>query len=190
MAQPDQGQDICPLAEGTFATLVCEAGLLDYIEVSTTPGIKGSIMERIRLLVADDHTNVRTQMVARLRHEPDLEVIGEAANSAETIEAALTQKPSVILIDPMMRDGRGLDAIRRITDNLPGTAVVVLTAVIDAVLAIELQKVGVRHILAKGVPTPQLIQALRDSYRQKQTSRPPSEELRSGRIRTQLGGLK
>ena len=119
-------------------------------------------MYPIRLLLADDHANVRTQIRARLSHENHFEIVGEAADSAQTIKIALAEKPHIVLIDPMMRDGQGLDALRQISTSLPATALVVLTAVSDTATQIELRKLGVRGILNKGIDSQQLVETLRE----------------------------
>jgi DNA-binding NarL/FixJ family response regulator len=118
-------------------------------------------MDKIRILLADDHINVRNQVRARLSRESDLEVVGEASSSAQAIEYALVSRPHVILIDPMLRDGLGLKALRQITGYLPQTAIVVLTAFADTALQLDLRKIGVRCILTKGVHSQELLDTLR-----------------------------
>jgi DNA-binding NarL/FixJ family response regulator len=120
-----------------------------------------SLMDKIRILLADDHINVRNQVRVRLSRECDLEVVGEASSSAQTIEYALVSRPHVILIDPMLRDGLGLKALRQITGYLPQTAIVVLTAFADTALQIDLRKIGVHCILTKGVNSQELLDTLR-----------------------------
>ena len=119
-------------------------------------------MDKIRLLLADDHRKVRSQILARLRREADLEVVAEAANSMQVIKFAMSKRPEVILIDPHMRDGRGIEAIRRIRAHLPETQVVVLTAIVDTMLRVELGKVGVQQVLTKGIPSVELVRILRE----------------------------
>jgi two-component system nitrate/nitrite response regulator NarL len=119
-------------------------------------------MEKIRLLLADDHNKVRNQILTRLRRESDLEVVAEAANSMQVIKFAMSKRPQVILIDPRMRDGRGIEAISRIRSRLPDTQVVVLTAIVDTMLRVELSKVGVRQFLTKGIPSRELVRTLRE----------------------------
>lgn len=117
-------------------------------------------MERIPIVIADDHLQVRTQILARLAREPDLQVVGLADNSAAAIACARATKPRVLLIDPMMSDGMGLEAIRRIRAELPQTVIVVLTAFTDTAQKIELQKLGVRYILHKGIESYTLVHLL------------------------------
>ncbi len=117
-------------------------------------------METIRILLADDHASVRAQIRARLGHEPRFEIVAEAEDSAQAVECALLLKPQIVLIDPMMRDGLGLEATRQIASRLPGTAVVVLTAFADTAQRIELRKAGTRYILNKGIESQRLVDIL------------------------------
>ncbi len=118
-------------------------------------------MEPIRILLADDHAGVRAQVRMRLGHEACFEIVGEAEDSAQAVACALSSRPHIVLIDPMMRDGLGLQATRQIASRLPDTAVVVLTAFVDTAQKIELQKAGTRYILNKGIESQQLMDLLR-----------------------------
>jgi DNA-binding NarL/FixJ family response regulator len=120
-------------------------------------------MEKIRVLIADDHAQVRTFLAARLGREEDIEVVGEAASSSQAVEYSIAAKPHVILMDPMMRDGRGLEALKQIRGYLPATMLVVLTAFVDTSLQIELRKIGVPQILVKGLETNSLVDILRSA---------------------------
>ena len=118
-------------------------------------------MSSIRILLADDHQNVRTQIRARLSRESDFQIVGEAAHSEQAIEQALAARPDVVLIDPIMRDGHGLMAVHQIAQSLPHTALIVLTAYSDTVLQMELRRLGVRHILDKEVASERLVETIR-----------------------------
>lgn len=120
-------------------------------------------MEKIRLILADDHPKVRSSMRTRLTHESDLEIVGEAANSMQMIKHTLATLPQVILIDPIMRDGKGIEAIERIRAKFPDIVIVVLTALVDPKLTVELRKAGARVILPKGTPTEEILRVLRES---------------------------
>lgn len=122
-------------------------------------------MERIPIVIADDHLQVRTQVLARLSREADFAVVGLADNSAATVACASATRPRILLIDPMMGDGLGLDAIRQVRSNVPEAAVVVLTAFTDTAQKIELEKLGVRSILNKGIESYRLVEALHQAAR-------------------------
>ncbi len=117
-------------------------------------------MEPIHILIADDHPNVRAQIRARLSRESCFQVVAEAANSAEAVTRTLESKPQILLIDPMMRDGLGIHAVRRIAASVPMTIIVVLTAAADTAFAMELRKAGVQRVLDKGIASQELIDLL------------------------------
>jgi DNA-binding NarL/FixJ family response regulator len=118
-------------------------------------------MKKVRVLLADSHPQVRTQLAARLRREPDIEIIGLASTSGQTLRLALSNQPDVLLIDPVMRDGFGLANLRQIVARLPQIAIIVLTAYVDTALKIELDRMGVSHILSKGLASENLVDVIR-----------------------------
>ncbi len=120
-------------------------------------------MRLIRLLLADDHPDVLAQLASRFRREPGIELVGQAENSAQAIALSLAEKPDVLLIDPIMRDRLGLNALKQIIRRCPSTQLIVLTAVVDTALQIELRKLGVSQILIKGLETSQLLQTIQNA---------------------------
>jgi DNA-binding NarL/FixJ family response regulator len=115
----------------------------------------------IRILLADDHAQVQRQLVARFKREADFDVVGVANNSIQTLMKTYEKKPDLLLMDPIMRDGLGLAALRQICLQLPETTVVVLTAFIDTMLAVQLREIGVNCVLTKGVSTSRLLSTIR-----------------------------
>jgi DNA-binding NarL/FixJ family response regulator len=118
-------------------------------------------MTKVRVLLADSHSQVRTQLAARLQREADIELVAQAANSGQMLRLALANPPDVLLIDPVMRDGFGLANLRQIVSRLPAMAVVVLTAYVDTALKIELNRMGINQILSKGLASENLIEVIR-----------------------------
>ncbi|NUM47277.1 MAG: response regulator transcription factor [Anaerolineales bacterium] len=119
-------------------------------------------MKKVRVLLADSHPQVRTQLAARLQREPDIELIGQTSNSGQTLRLALSNPPDILLIDPMMRDGFGLANLRQIVARLPATAIVVLTAYVDTALKIEFTRMGIVHVLTKGLTSESLVNVIRN----------------------------
>jgi DNA-binding NarL/FixJ family response regulator len=117
-------------------------------------------MESIPILVADEHLQVRSQIVARLTREADFNIVGVANDSSSAVRMANDTHPRIVLIDPMMRDGMGLDAIRHMRTELPDTVIVVLAAFTDTAQKIELGKLGVHYILNKGIESYKLVRVL------------------------------
>lgn len=79
------------------------------------------------VLVVDDHALVRTGVVKIISHEPDLEVVAEAADGAEAVEAFEKHRPDVVLLDLRMPVMEGAEAVRRIREIDPNAKVIVLT---------------------------------------------------------------
>ncbi len=115
----------------------------------------------VRVLLADSHPKVRTQLATRLQREPDIEIIAQASNSGQTLKFALSSQPDVLLIDPVMQDGFGLANLRQIVSRLPRLSIVVLTAYVDTALKIELNRMGIHHILPKELTSENLAEVIR-----------------------------
>lgn len=84
-------------------------------------------MNKIRLLVADDHPVVRAGLRMLLGTQPDMEVVGEAVDGATAVERALELRPDVVVMDITMRGTDGLAATREIVKRIPQTKVLILT---------------------------------------------------------------
>ena len=84
-------------------------------------------MDKIRLLVVDDHPVVRAGVRTLLNAQPDMEVVGEADDGAVAVERALELVPDVVVMDITMKDVSGLTATQEIRKRLPQTRVLVLT---------------------------------------------------------------
>lgn len=119
---------------------------------------------RIRILVADDHPQVREQLAARLRREADFAVVGVTANSIQTLRDAQVRRPQLLLMDPIMRDGLGLATLRQVRANFPELVIVILTAFVDTALNMHFQQMGIQHVLTKGIGSSQLLAELRAAY--------------------------
>jgi two-component system response regulator NreC len=84
-------------------------------------------MKKIRVFIADDHGVLRGGLRALISGQPDMEVVGEAANGPDAEEGARATEPDVVLMDISMPKGGGLAAIAAITASRPKTRVLVLT---------------------------------------------------------------
>jgi DNA-binding NarL/FixJ family response regulator len=81
----------------------------------------------IRVLIADDEPMVRTGIRSILATDPDIEIVGDAADGSGAVEQAHRHRPDVVLLDIRMPNGDGLTAARQIRTALPETAVIILT---------------------------------------------------------------
>src|SRR4051812_42844855 len=84
--------------------------------------------EKIRILIADDHAVVRKGLRTLILSEPDIELIGEAADGMEAVLKARALKPDVILLDMLMPRLDGLGAIQQIKQEDPAARVMILTS--------------------------------------------------------------
>ena len=85
-------------------------------------------MDKIRVLIVDDHAIVRMGMVALLRTQPNMEVVGEARNGRQAVELADSLKPDVVVMDLMMPKMRGSEATRLIREAHPEIKIVILSS--------------------------------------------------------------
>lgn len=81
----------------------------------------------IRVLVVDDHPVVRHGLIAILRYEPDIEVVGDAADGAEAVQLILERKPDVVLLDLRLPKLSGIDVMRQVRGAAPEVRFLVLT---------------------------------------------------------------
>ena len=118
-------------------------------------------MTRLRVLLAEDHAIVREGLRALLEAQPDMEVVGEAADGREALEAARALGPDVVVMDismPGLNGARATEAIRR---DCPGTRVLALTMHEDRGYLRQLVQAGASGYLLKRAASQDLIHALR-----------------------------
>ncbi len=119
-------------------------------------------MEKIRILIADDHTLVREGTRERLEREDDFEVVGEAADGEEAVRLTKQLKPNVAIIDIAMPNLNGIEATKRIKTDHPSTAVLVLSAYDNDQYIYAVLEAGANGYLLKNVRGHQLVDAIRD----------------------------
>jgi DNA-binding NarL/FixJ family response regulator len=115
----------------------------------------------IRVLVADDEAIVRDGLRAIVELEPDMKVVAEAADGAETVDLARTHQPDVALVDIRMPNIDGLEATRRLLALSAAPRVIVLTTFDHNEYVYEAMRVGASAFLLKDVRRGQLTDAIR-----------------------------
>ncbi|MCG3208215.1 MAG: Transcriptional regulatory protein LiaR [Anaerolineae bacterium] len=119
----------------------------------------------INVLVVDDHVIVRRGIRALLSTEPDIQVIGEATNGKEAITQTEALIPDVILMDLVMPEMDGIEAIRHITQHNSQARIVVLTSFATDEKVFPAIKAGALGYLLKDSEPEELVHAIRQVYR-------------------------
>lgn len=117
-------------------------------------------MERLRLLIVDDHKVVRLGLMTLLEDEDWVEVVAEAGTAAEAVEAAAHHQPHVVIMDIRMPGDSGIEACRTITTRWPDTRVIMLTSHEDDELIVRAVQAGASGYVLKQVGNQQLLDAL------------------------------
>ncbi len=118
-------------------------------------------MEKIRVLLADDHAVLRQGIAQVLELQADMTVVAQAQNGLEAVSLAKQHQPAVALLDINMPEMDGVEATRRITAALPDTGVIILTMYRRDDYIFEAIKAGARGYLLKEVELDELLRAVR-----------------------------
>jgi len=122
---------------------------------------------RIRVMLADDHAVVRQGLAQLLANEPDIEVVGAAADGQEAIELAARLLPDVILMDNNMPKLDGAEATQAICRDFPGIRVIGLSMFEEADRDQAMREAGAVDYLTKSAPTEHLVGAIRRGCRER-----------------------
>jgi two-component system, NarL family, response regulator LiaR len=115
----------------------------------------------IRILIADDHAVVRQGLRMFLALDPELEVVGEAANGAEAVALTRELRPDVVLMDLLMPQMDGTAATAVIRRELPDTEVVALTSVLEDASVVGAVRAGAIGYLLKDTESDELRRAIK-----------------------------
>jgi len=118
-------------------------------------------MQKIRVLVVDDHTIVRDGICALLALAADIEVVGEAENGREAVEKVKQLAPDVVLMDIVMPIMDGLEATRRIRKEFPETKVLVLTQYDEEEYIFSIIEAGAKGFISKTAASSELASGIR-----------------------------
>jgi DNA-binding NarL/FixJ family response regulator len=118
-------------------------------------------VERISVLIVDDHAVVRRGLRAFFESEGDIEVVGEAADGAEAVRKVQELLPDVVLMDLVMPGVDGIAAIRQVTEVSPNSRVLVLTSFGEDEKVFRSIKAGAMGYMLKDTPAEDLGRAIR-----------------------------
>jgi NarL family two-component system response regulator LiaR len=118
-------------------------------------------LARIRVLVADDHAVVRQGLRTFLELQEDIEVVADVADGREALAAVAEHEPDVVLMDLVLPEVDGVEAIRRIAGEYPRIRVIALTSFLDDDKLFPAVRAGAAGYLLKDVEPPELVKAIR-----------------------------
>src|SRR5580765_1686853 len=119
-------------------------------------------MKRISVLLAEDHQIVREGFRSLLKHEPDIQVVGEAADGRQAVQLTRKLRPEVVVMDIAMPLLNGLEAARQIRKEVPGTRVLFLSAHSDDAYVEQVTVLGATGFLLKQTSSENLATAIRE----------------------------
>ena len=120
---------------------------------------------RIRVLVVDDHTLLRQALRVMLDAQDGIEVVGEATNGRDAVDATETQRPDVVLMDMVMPGLNGIEATRQITKRAPSARVLILTAYLEDERLLQALRAGASGYVVKKSDMEELLLAIQSVHR-------------------------
>jgi len=119
----------------------------------------------IRIVVVDDHPAIQNGLIATLEPEPDMQVVGTAASSAEAVKVWREQRPDITLMDLSLKGGgNGIDAIRKIRQELATAKIIVFSALTGEEDVYQALQAGAVTFLAKETPDEELVKTIREVH--------------------------
>jgi two-component system response regulator NreC len=135
-------------------------------------------INKIKVIIADDHAMVRQGFMVLLNAQPDMEVVGEAADGNEMVELAANLRPDVVLADISMPNLNGIEATKIIHQRYPDMPVVIITIHTSSSYVIRALRNGARVYVVKNDGFQNVIQAIKTvSQGQRYLSNQVSEQI-------------
>ena len=151
--------------DGELSGADLERQRVDGEESNGPAGRDASIPEpsrpRLRVLLADDHEIVREGLAALLNDQPDIEIVGQAANGCEAVDLAYQLRPDVVVMDVAMPLMGGDEATRQIKLHMPNTRVIGLSMYGEVSMAEKMRRAGAEAYLLKTGPSDELLATIR-----------------------------
>jgi two-component system, NarL family, response regulator LiaR len=121
----------------------------------------------IHILIVDDYAVVREGLRAFVTTEPDMVVIGEAADRETAVQQCLDLQPDVVVMDLALPNNEGIDAIQAIKQQYPQIDILVLTNFAEEERVLAAMKAGAQGYMLKDATTKDIVQAIRDVHQGK-----------------------
>lgn len=145
-------------------------------------------MKQITVLLVEDHQIVREGFRSLLKHEADIEVVGEAQTGRQAVQLTRKLRPAVVVMDIAMPLLNGLEATRQIRRDFPATKVLILSAHSDEAYVEQVMALGAAGFLLKQDSSLELAAAIREVQKGNTFFSPLlSKRVQNGRPRTSLG---
>jgi DNA-binding NarL/FixJ family response regulator len=118
-------------------------------------------MEKITVMVVDDHPTFREGLASLLREEADIDVVGTLEDGLQALEIARSQKPEIVVMDISMPGLNGIEAAKQIREISPDTAILMLSAFNYPTYVMTSLKAGAAGYLTKDTPLDKIVSAIR-----------------------------
>lgn len=118
----------------------------------------------INVVFVDDHEMVRIGVSAYLSAQPDINVVGEAANGRDAIDLVLKLKPDIVLMDLVMEEMDGIEATRHIIEKWPDAKIIIVTSFLDDDKVYPAIEAGATSYLLKTSKASDIAKAIRSTY--------------------------
>lgn len=122
-------------------------------------------MQKIKILLAEDHAVVRESIRESLTHDEEFQVVGEASDGHEAVKLAGRLVPDVIVMDISMPGLNGIEATRQIKSFQPSVAILILTAYDDEQYIFSVLSAGAAGYLLKDVGMSELVEAIKTVFK-------------------------
>ena len=122
-------------------------------------------MSDIKVLIVEDEPLLRTALAELLKHQEDLRVVGTASDGMQAVSEAASRRPDVILMDLALPVMNGIEATRKVKEQLPDTKVVVLTHLTDDASLFSAIKAGAISYVLKDSSVECILEVIREAYR-------------------------
>jgi DNA-binding NarL/FixJ family response regulator len=119
-------------------------------------------MDKIRVLIVDDHAVVRRGLRSMLDNAPAIQVVGEAADGAEALEQVVAWQPEVVLLDVRMPGMSGIEVTRRLRQEYPSVKILILTAYAEDEYLFPALQAGAHGYLLKTIQYADLVAAIKN----------------------------